>query len=66
VSGLGDRKVKRDILKYVLDPIEKEVFLWHWFGCCGLKLSEQNSLTDEHSSLAMFAVSVRHTTGFDI
>jgi len=50
----------------VLDRTEKEVFLWQWFGCCGLKLSEQNNLTGEHSSLAMFSVSVHHTTGFDI
>jgi len=66
VSGLGDRKVKRGILMYVLDRIEKEVFLPQWFCCCGLKLSEQSSLTGEHSSLAMFAVSVHHITGFDI
>jgi hypothetical protein len=64
VSGLGDRRVKRGFLKYVLDRTEKEVFLWQWFDCCGL--SEQNGLTGEHSSLAMFAVSVYHITGFDI
>ena len=66
MNGLGDRKVKRGILKYVLDRTEKEVFLWQWFGCCDLKLTEQNSLTGAHSSLALFAVSVRHITGFDI
>jgi hypothetical protein len=65
VSGLGDRKVKRGILKYVLDRIEKEFFLWQRFGCCGLKLSEQKSLRGEHTSLAVFADSVHHITGFD-